>query len=139
MAAAAEQFGDGRVALTTRFSAEIQGVRPSGVEGLRECLQEYGLDTGGTGPGIRPVVACKGTVCTHGLMETQGFAREIHEKFYKAWYHVQLPHKFKIGIGGCPNNCIKPTLNDFGLVGHLVPKTDQREASRGFRVYLGGY
>ena len=30
---------------------------------------------------------------------------------------VKLPHKFKIGIGGCPNSCMKPSLNDVGIEG----------------------
>ena len=32
-----------------------------------------------------------------------------------------LPHKFKIAVGGCPNNCVKPDLNDLGIVGQRVP------------------
>ena len=37
-------------------------------------------------------------------------------------YHdVILPHKFKIAVGGCPNNCVKPDLNDLGIVGQRVP------------------
>ena len=30
---------------------------------------------------------------------------------------VKLPHKFKIGVGGCPNSCMKPSLNDVGAEG----------------------
>jgi dissimilatory sulfite reductase (desulfoviridin) alpha/beta subunit len=30
---------------------------------------------------------------------------------------VTLPHKFKIGVGGCPNSCVKPSLNDVGIEG----------------------
>ena len=52
-----------------------------------------------------------------GILDTQKFARKIHERFYKGYYNVRLPHKFKIGIGGCPNNCIKPDLNDLGMMG----------------------
>ena len=38
---------------------------------------------------------------------------------------MKLPHKFKIGIGGCPNNCVKPGLHDFGIVGQSVPEYDE--------------
>ena len=34
---------------------------------------------------------------------------------------VVLPHKFKIAVGGCPNNCVKPDLNDLGVIGQRVP------------------
>jgi len=37
---------------------------------------------------------------------------------------VTLPHKFKIAVGGCPNNCVKPDLNDLGIVGQRVPTFD---------------
>ena len=35
-----------------------------------------------------------------------------------------LPHKFKIAVGGCPNNCVKPDLNDLGIIGQRIPKPD---------------
>ena len=35
---------------------------------------------------------------------------------------VKLPHKFKIAVGGCPNNCVKPNLNDLGIIGQRVPE-----------------
>ena len=35
--------------------------------------------------------------------------------------NVTLPHKFKIAVGGCPNNCVKPNLNDVGIIGQCIP------------------
>ena len=61
IADAAEKYGSGEVALTTRLSYEIQGVKFENIEPLREHLKKYGLDSGGTGPKVRPVVCCKGT------------------------------------------------------------------------------
>lgn len=124
VAEAARRFGDGNVALTVRMTLEIQNVPYENIEPTCELLATKGLYTGGTGRKVRPVVPCKGTVCTHGLIDTQALADEIHEKFYLGWHDVTLPHKFKIGIGGCPNNCIKPGLNDFGIMGQRVPKYD---------------
>ena len=37
---------------------------------------------------------------------------------------MKLPHKFKIAVGGCPNNCVKPDLNDLGIIGQRVMKRD---------------
>jgi dissimilatory sulfite reductase (desulfoviridin) alpha/beta subunit len=122
IAQAAEQFGSGSVAMTSRMTVEVQGLTYENLEPFTQFLAEHDLYTGGTGTRVRPVVPCKGTVCVHGLIDTQALAREIHEVFYKGWYDVKLPHKFKIGIGGCPNNCIKPGLNDFGIMGQRVPK-----------------
>ena len=122
IAQAAEQFGSGSVAMTSRMTVEVQGLTYENLEPFTAFLTEHSLYTGGTGTRVRPVVPCKGTVCVHGLIDTQALAREIHEVYYKGWYDVKLPHKFKIGIGGCPNNCIKPGLNDFGIMGQRVPK-----------------
>ena len=120
-AEAAEKFGNGRLAMTSRLTIEVQGLTYDTIEPFNKYIAKAGLYTGGTGSRVRPIVACKGTVCIHGLIDTQGLARELHEKFYKGWYDVKLPHKFKIGVGGCPNNCIKPSLNDFGIMGQKVP------------------
>ena len=38
-----------------------------------------------------------------------------------------LPHKFKIAVGGCPNNCVKPNLNDMGIIGQRIPKPDSEK------------
>ncbi len=124
VAEAARRYGDGNVSMTVRMTAEIQRVPYENIEPLCELLATEGLYSGGTGAKVRPIVPCKGTVCVHGLIDTQALARELHEKFYLGWHDVTLPHKFKIGIGGCPNNCIKPGLNDFGIMGQRVPKYD---------------
>lgn len=118
---AAEKYGNGNVALTTRLQVEVQGIPYENIEPFCAFLEEHGLTTGGTGSKVRPIVCCKGTVCTHGLIDTQALARELHEKFYLGWHGVTLPHKFKIGIGGCPNNCAKPDINDFGIMGQRTP------------------
>lgn len=126
-AEAAKKFGSGAVAMTSRMTVEVQGLTYETIEPFDQFLKERGLYTGGTGARVRPIVACKGTVCVHGLIDTQALARELHEKFYKGWYDVKLPHKFKIGIGGCPNNCVKPSLNDFGIMGQRMPEYDSKD------------
>ena len=38
----------------------------------------------------------------------------------------ELPHKFKFGITGCQNNCLKSEENDLGIKGGI--KVDWRES-----------
>jgi ferredoxin/TusA-related sulfurtransferase len=38
---------------------------------------------------------------------------------------VPAPHKWKIGVSGCPNNCSKPVENDIGIMGGVLPAWDQ--------------
>jgi len=124
IADAAEKFGSGEVAMTTRQTVEIQGVPYENIDAMRAFLNENGLDIGGTGPKVRPVVSCKGTTCIYGLIDTYGLSRKIHDIFYVGYHGVKLPHKFKIAVGGCPNNCVKPDLNDLGIIGQRVIKRD---------------
>jgi len=120
IAHAADLFGSGEVAMTSRLTMEIQGVQYSNIPSLILFLKEHGLETGGTGPKVRPIVSCKGTTCVFGLIDTFGLSRKIHDRFYIGYHNVALPHKFKIGVGGCPNNCVKPDLNDVGVIGQRI-------------------
>ena len=110
--------------MTTRLTLEIQAVPYEKLDDIRDFLQQHGLETGGTGSKVRPVVSCKGTTCQYGLCDTFALSQRIHEKFYVGYHGVTLPHKFKIAVGGCPNNCVKPDLNDLGLAGVTVPDLD---------------
>lgn len=124
IAEAAERFGSGEVTMTTRLTMEIQGVPYDNIDPVIAFLAENNLETGGTGSLVRPVVSCKGTTCQYGLIDTFGLSEKIHERFYKGYHGVTLPHKFKIAVGGCPNNCVKPDLNDLGIIGQRVPLFD---------------
>lgn len=124
IAEAAEKFGSGEVTMTSRLTLEIQGVHYADIEELIAYLNENGLITGGTGSLVRPVVSCKGTTCQYGLIDTFGLSEKIHERFYLGYHGVTLPHKFKIAVGGCPNNCVKPDLNDLGIIGQRIPVID---------------
>ena len=130
---ASEKFGSGKISMTVRMSMEIQGIPYENIEPLRNFLAEYGLETGGTGRKVRPVTSCKGTTCQYGLIDTYELSEEIHKVFYKGYENVSLPHKFKIAVGGCPNNCVKPDLNDVGIIGQRAPSVDLSKC-RGCKV-----
>ena len=121
VAQSARLFGSGEVCLTSRMSFEVQRIPFASIEPFCAYLAAHGLETGGTGPKVRPVVSCKGTTCQYGLIDTFSLSEKIHERFYKGYHGVKLPHKFKIGVGGCPNNCVKPDLNDVGIIGQRIP------------------
>lgn len=124
VAEAAEKFGSGEVTMTTRLTLEIQGVPYDNLEDIFAFLEEAGLETGGTGSKVRPVVSCKGTTCQYGLIDTFALSEKLHELYYIGYHGISLPHKFKIAVGGCPNNCVKPDLNDLGVIGQRVPEID---------------
>lgn len=133
IAKAAEKYGDGHMMLTTRLTMEVSGIDYENIEAFQEEIGKAGLVTGGTGSKVRPVVSCKGTTCQYGLYDTYELSEEIHNMFYVKYHNVSLPHKFKIAVGGCPNNCVKPTLNDLGIVGSKRPIIDP-DKCRGCKV-----
>jgi len=134
VAEAARKFGTGEVTFTSRQSIEVLGVPAEKTTAFETELATIGLSVGGTGPLVRPVTACKGTVCPRGLIDTFSLSEKIHTRFYIGWHGVKLPGKFKIGVGGCPNNCIKPNLNDIGVTGAIPPI-----GKRGYQITLGGH
>ena len=133
IAEAADRFGSGEVTMTTRLTLEIQGVPYDKLDEVMAFLSEAGLETGGTGSKVRPVVSCKGTTCQYGLIDTFALSERLHNLYYEGYHDVSLPHKFKIAVGGCPNNCVKPDLNDLGIIGQRVPEIDY-DKCRGCKV-----
>ena len=117
IAECAENFGSGKVIFTARLAAEIPGIPFEKIPEAERFMAEHGLYFGGTGAKIRPVTACKGTTCVYGNIDTHGLAKTIYDRFYIGMRDLKLPHKFKIGVGGCPNSCMKPSLNDVGIEG----------------------
>ncbi|MDO4460505.1 MAG: 4Fe-4S dicluster domain-containing protein, partial [Clostridia bacterium] len=133
MAEAAKLYGDGHVNFTTRLTVEISGVEYDNIDAFQAHLAKAGLVTGGTGNKVRPVVACKGTTCQYGNYDTAALSLAAHKRFFEGYKDVVLPHKFKIAFGGCPNNCVKPDLNDIGIIGANVPQYDENKC-RGCKV-----
>ena len=117
LAECAERFGSGEIIFTARLSAEIVGIPFEKIPEAEAFMAERGLKFGGTGAKVRPITACKGTTCVYGNIDTRALAQTIHDQFYVGMGDVKLPHKFKIGVGGCPNSCMKPSLNDVGVEG----------------------
>ena len=117
IAECAEKFGNGKVTFTARLAAEIVGIPFDKIPEAEQYMSERSLYFGGTGAKVRPITACKGTTCVYGNIDTQVLAKIIYDKFYIGMSDVKLPHKFKIGVGGCPNSCMKPSLNDVGVEG----------------------
>ena len=127
IAEAADRFGCGRVQFTSRMTVELPGIRFDKIGEFQAFLGEHGLYTGGTGPKVRPIVSCKGTTCQYGLYDTFALSEQIHQRFYLGYHGVKLPHKFKIATGGCPNNCVKPDLNDLGIIGQRIRQIDSEK------------
>lgn len=114
----AQKYGKGYCGMTTRLQIEVPWIKDNDVELVIEEAKKLGLRHGGTGQKVRPLVSCKGTVCLHGNINTQEICRQLEDKYFG----TNTPHKCKIAVVGCANNCAKANINDIGIIGRSVPK-----------------
>ncbi|HSQ87317.1 4Fe-4S binding protein [Romboutsia sp.] len=121
LAQLSQKYGNGYLGVTTRLAIEIPWIKYEDIENLKADLKEAKLAHGGTGKKVRPLVACKGTVCQHGTYDTQKLCSKLHDKYFG----YNLPSKTKITLVGCPNNCAKANTNDIGIVGQVYVKFNE--------------
>lgn len=115
----AEKFGKGYVHLTSRQSVEIPFIKLEDVEAVKEELAKGGCQPGVCGPRVRTVTACQGErICPSGNIDTNKIAEGLNDRYFAR----ELPHKFKFGVTGCQNNCLKAEENDVGIKGALDVK-----------------
>lgn len=115
----AEKYANGYVHLTSRQSIEIPFIKLEDIDNVRSDLAKAGLEPGACSGGVRTITACQGsTVCKSGLIDSAKLAIELDKQYYGR----KLPHKFKIGVTGCHNNCLKAEENDLGIKGGIAPK-----------------
>lgn len=116
IAEVSEKFGDGHIHLTSRQSVEIPFIKLDDIDEVKKTLAEGGVETGVCGPRVRTITACQGeAICPSGCIDTYALAKELDERYFAK----ELPHKFKFGITGCQNNCLKAEENDLGIKGGI--------------------
>ncbi|MDR1080772.1 MAG: 4Fe-4S binding protein [Deltaproteobacteria bacterium] len=121
MAEAADRYAAGRLHLTSRQGVEIPFVDLKDTEECRAFLAGRGVDASVCGPRVRTVTACQGDeICPSACIDSSGLAREISERYFGRG----LPHKFKFGVTGCVNNCLKAEENDLGVKGGMFVELD---------------
>ncbi|GHV63641.1 hypothetical protein AGMMS49587_14340 [Spirochaetia bacterium] len=115
----AKKYGKGYIHLTSRQGVEVPFIRLEDIETVKKELADAGVKIGVCGPRVRTVTACQGSdICPSGNIETSKLADELDGRYFGR----ELPHKFKIGITGCKNNCLKAEENDLGIKGSLFPE-----------------
>ncbi len=64
--------------------------------------------------GVRMVKTCVGTeFCRFGVQDSTQAGIELERRLE----NLYTPHKFKMGVVGCPRNCAEATVKDLGMVG----------------------
>jgi len=73
----------------------------------------------------RSVKSCVGKeFCRFGTQYTTRLGIRLEETFE----YIDTPHKFKMGVSGCPRSCVESGVKDFGVIG----------VENGFQIYIGG-
>lgn len=110
----ADKYGHGYVHLTARQSLEIPWMDAADIENIKKDLAEYGVTPSVCGPRVRTTTACQGSAtCPSACIDTQDLAKKIDKRYFAR----ELPGKFKFGVTGCQNNCLKTEENDIGIKG----------------------
>jgi dissimilatory sulfite reductase (desulfoviridin) alpha/beta subunit len=113
----ADQYGKGYIHLTSRQGIEIPFIQLKDIDAVKEALAQGGVVPGVCGPRVRTVTACQGgRCCPSGCID----ALEIAETLDARYFGRELPHKFKFGVTGCQNNCLKAEENDVGIKGASI-------------------
>ncbi len=116
IAEVSEKYGEGYVHLTSRQSLEIPFIKADDVDEVLADLEKGDVKRGVCGPRVRTITACQGSeICPSGCIDTTALAKELDERYFGR----ELPHKFKFGVTGCVNNCLKAEENDVGVKGGL--------------------
>lgn len=136
LAEIAAKYGRGLSHLTTRQGLEVPHIRHEDIDTVEKQLLESGIQTGTSGPRLRATTCCPGNNwCKRGLVDTFSlFDRIEKEKGLRC--AMDLPHKFKIAISGCPNACTRTQGSEIGI--HGAVDTSGPEKRIGYAVYLGG-
>lgn len=109
-----EKYGHDYVHLTARQSLEIPFMKLEDIDAIKADLAKGGVEPSVCGPRVRTTTACQGNrTCPSACIDTYGLALEIDKRYFAR----ELPGKFKFGVTGCQNNCLKTEENDVGIKG----------------------
>lgn len=125
----ANTYGDGRIHLTTRQGFEILGIDWNDMDKVNEMvaplmerleINHIDANAGYPAAGTRNIAACIGNkVCPKAQYNTTEFAKKIEKAIFPNDFH------FKVALTGCPNDCQKVRMHDFGIIGMTLPKLDK--------------
>lgn len=130
------KYANGFLHATTRQGLEIPYIKLEDIERVEQELTAAGIEAGASGARLRTTTCCPGNNwCKSGLINTFSLYDRIENEL-GIKCAMDLPHKFKIAISGCPNACTRAQGSEIGLHGAIdVSSPDKRI---GYVVYLGG-
>jgi nitrite reductase (NADH) large subunit len=108
----AERYQVPMVKVTGSQRIDLLGIKKAD---LPKVWADLGMPSGQAySKGVRMVKTCVGTeFCRYGVQDSTNTGIELERRLENLF----TPHKFKMGVSGCPRNCAEATVKDLGLVG----------------------
>lgn len=93
---------------------DLLGVPKDNLKPMWKEIADAGMESGyAYGKATRTCKSCVGKDhCLMGTQDSMGLAVKMEDA---VWSHF-MPHKFKMGVSGCPRNCAEATIKDFGVI-----------------------
>jgi len=125
-----DQYARGYLLFTTRQIPIIPFVSLNDVEGIKEELTQVYLELDRCGPTVRNINVCyDDKICLEAVTNSISLAEKL-DNFFRV---PSENHKVKIGVAGCPKDCIiSRVLNDLGFI------AGESNGRKGYDIYLGG-
>lgn len=124
-----KEYGDGQIHITTRQGFEILGIDMEKMPEVNKMIQpvieklDINQDKKNTGygaAGTRNISGCIGNkICPKAQYNTTEFVKKIEKEIFPHDLH------FKVALTGCPNDCIKARMQDFGVIGTCLPEYEK--------------
>ena len=120
----AEKYNAGMVKVTGGQRIDILGIPK---EHLPDVWRELDMPSGHAyAKAFRTCKTCVGTdFCRFGLGDSTSLGIDIEKRFQG----IEMPHKVKMAVSGCPRNCAEATVKDVGIIAIDGGK---------WEIYIGG-
>lgn len=114
IAEVAEKYAVPTVKFTGGQRLDLLGVHKEQLPAMWGDLSRAGFVSGHAyGKALRTVKTCVGSEwCRFGTQDSTGLGIAMEKLTWGSW----MPHKFKIGVSGCPRNCAESNIKDLGVV-----------------------
>ncbi|MEQ6028810.1 nitrite reductase large subunit NirB [Staphylococcus saccharolyticus] len=110
---------------------KVTGSQRVGLYGLKKeelpkVWEDLGMRSASAyGKKTRSVKSCVGKeFCRFGTQYTTRLGIRLEKTFE----YIYTPHKFKMGVSGCPRSCVESGVKDFGVI----------SVENGYQIYIGG-
>lgn len=136
LAKISKEYARGFVHITVRQGIEIPFIKFENISKVEDEVKRLGIKLGTSGPRLRATTVCPGNNwCKSGLVDTFSLFNRIEEE-KGIGCGLELPHKFKIVISGCPNTCTRAQASEIGI--HGAVDIESADKKIGYCIYLGG-